>query len=118
MKILAAIVTHNRCQLLERCIDHLQMQTRLPDSIVVINNGSTDGTVDMLKHRNIQYITQDNVGSAGGWYRCIAHAMEHHFDAIWLMDDDGFPSQAALFAVPAFVTLTTIESSLLTPFIL
>ena len=96
MKILAAIVTHNRCELLERCINHLQEQTRLPDSILVVNNGSTDATVDMLMRRNIQYITQENLGSAGGWNRCISYALEHHFDAVWLMDDDGFPNPSAL----------------------
>jgi len=96
MKILAALVTHNRRKLLERCIDHIQKQTRLPDSILVVNNGSTDDTVDMLKDRNIQCITQENVGSAGGWYQCISYAMEHNFDAVWLMDDDGFPNPSAL----------------------
>jgi rhamnopyranosyl-N-acetylglucosaminyl-diphospho-decaprenol beta-1,3/1,4-galactofuranosyltransferase len=96
MKILAAILTHNRCELLERCINHLQKQTRLPDSILVVNNGSTDATVDMLMRRNIQHITQENLGSAGGWNRCISYALEHHFDAIWLMDDDGFPDPSAL----------------------
>jgi len=96
MKILAAIVTHNRCELLERCIDHLQMQTRLPDLILVVNNGSTDATIDMLIHRNIEFITQENVGSAGGWSRCISYALEHNFDAVWLMDDDGFPNSSAL----------------------
>jgi len=96
MKILAAILTHNRCELLERCIDHVQQQTRLPDSILVVNNGSTDATVDMLMRRNIQHITQENLGSAGGWNRCISYALEHHYEAIWLMDDDGFPSPLAL----------------------
>jgi len=96
MKILAAIITHNRCELLERCINHLQKQTRLPDSILVVNNGSTDATVDMLMRRNIQHITQENLGSAGGWNRCISYTLEHHYDAVWLMDDDGFPDLSAL----------------------
>ena len=82
MKILAAIVTHNRCELLERCIDHLQMQTRVPDLILVVNNGSTDATIDMLIHRNIEFITQENVGSAGGWSRCISYELELNFDAV------------------------------------
>ncbi len=96
MKILAAIITHNRCELLERCINYLQKQTRLPDSILVVNNGSTDATVDMLMRRDIQHITQENLGSAGGWNRCISYALEHHYDAVWLMDDDGFPKPSAL----------------------
>ena len=96
MKILAVIVTHNRCALLSRCLDYLQSQTRQPNEILVINNASEDKTVEMLEHRGIHYITQDNVGSAGGWHRGIEYAIDHAFDAVWLMDDDGFPDASAL----------------------
>lgn len=96
MRILAAIVTHNRQDLLSRCLDHLQAQKRAPDAILVINNASTDGTVEMLQKRDIPFVTQENVGSAGGWHRGIAHGLEDGFDAVWLMDDDGFPDAGAL----------------------
>jgi len=96
VKILAAIVTHNREQLLERCVDHLQAQTRAPDDVVVINNGSTDGTLDMLARKGVRAVTQDNLGSAGGWRRSIEEAMESGADAVWLMDDDGYPDARAL----------------------
>lgn len=101
MRVLAVIVTHNRCDLLGRCIDHIEAQTCLSEDILVINNASTDGTVEMLLWRGIPYVTQDNVGSAGGWHRGIAHALEHGFDAVWLMDDDGFPDAGALAALEA-----------------
>ena len=96
MKILSVIVTHNRCALLSRCLDHLLLQTRMPNEILVINNASEDGTVDMLQRRGIVCVTQDNQGSAGGWQRGIQYAMENCFDAVWLMDDDGFPEARAL----------------------
>lgn len=96
MKILAAVVTHNRCELLERCLDGLTRQERPAEDTLVIDNASTDGTPDMLSRRKVQTIRQDNLGSAGGWHRAIAHAIEHGFDAIWLMDDDGFPDAGAL----------------------
>lgn len=99
MNILAVVVTHNRRELLGRCLDHLQAQTCPPDAILVINNASTDGTVEMLQSRGIPFITQENVGSAGGWHRGIQHAMDHGFDAVWLMDDDGFPDAGALAAL-------------------
>jgi len=101
MKTLAVIVTHNRRELLGRCLDHLQAQTCPPDTILVINNASTDGTVEMLQQRGVRFITQENVGSAGGWYRGIQHAMDHAYDAVWLMDDDGFPDAGALAALEA-----------------
>ena len=95
-KIIAVVVTRNRRRLLERCIDYLQNQSREPDEILVINNGSTDDTENMLRSRGIHYITQENVGSAGGWYRGIQYALEDGFDAVWLMDDDGYPDREAL----------------------
>jgi len=101
MKIIAVVVTHNRCTLLSRAIDHLQAQSRRPDHILVINNGSEDGTEAMLASRDIHTITQENVGSAGGWHRGIDYALQHGFDAVWLMDDDGFPDVAALASLEA-----------------
>lgn len=96
MKILTVIVAYNRCALLSRCLDYLQLQARLPDCIVVINNGSTDHTEAMLRDRGIRCITQENVGAAGGWHRGIQCALDEGFDAVWLMDDDGFPDQFSL----------------------
>lgn len=95
MKVLAAVVTYNRLELLKRCIDHLKKQTYLPD-IVIINNSSTDGTEAFLQEAGINYITQENLGSSGGWHRAIAEALEKNYDYIWLMDDDGFPDSNAL----------------------
>jgi rhamnopyranosyl-N-acetylglucosaminyl-diphospho-decaprenol beta-1,3/1,4-galactofuranosyltransferase len=99
MKIVAAVVTYNRRELLGRCIDHLLSQTRAPDKIIIINNSSTDGTVDMPRARGVAFITQENTGSAGGWRRSIQYATDEEYDAVWLMDDDGFPRAGALAAL-------------------
>jgi rhamnopyranosyl-N-acetylglucosaminyl-diphospho-decaprenol beta-1,3/1,4-galactofuranosyltransferase len=99
MRILAAVVTHNRCSLLQRCLEHIDLQTRKADAVLVVNNASTDGTVSMLSDRGTTFVTQENLGSAGGWSRCIQHALDEGFDAIWLMDDDGFPDTHALEAL-------------------
>ena len=96
MRVVAAIVTYNRSKLLERCIDHVLAQTRPPDALIVINNSSTDDTEEMLKRKGVDYITQANVGGAGGFARAIAYALEQDFDAVWLMDDDGYPNPTAL----------------------
>lgn len=101
MKILAAVVTYNRRELLSRCIDQLQAQTRAPDAILIVNNSSEDGTVEMLEARGVPFVTQPNVGSAGGWRRAIEHAQQNRFDAVWLMDDDGRPDSGALAKLEA-----------------
>jgi rhamnopyranosyl-N-acetylglucosaminyl-diphospho-decaprenol beta-1,3/1,4-galactofuranosyltransferase len=104
MKILAAIVTYNRMALLERCIDHVLGQTRPPDRLLVINNSSPDGTAEMLERRGVDFVTQPNLGSAGGWQRAITEAMEGDWDAVWLMDDDGYPAPDALAKLETALT--------------
>lgn len=96
MKILAAIITFNRLELLKRCYEHLKIQSHKVDQILVINNSSTDQTESYLNNNNIKYITQDNNGSASGWFACIEYAKNNNFDYIWLMDDDGYPEKNAL----------------------
>jgi GT2 family glycosyltransferase len=96
MRVLAAVVTYNRARLLERCVDHLRLQKRAPDAILVINNSSPDDTVEMLERKGVDYITQPNLGGAGGFARAIEEAGKRGFDAVWLMDDDGYPHEEAL----------------------
>ena len=43
-KVIAVVVTYNRQKLLSECITALRNQTRKPDAILVVNNGSTDDT--------------------------------------------------------------------------
>jgi rhamnopyranosyl-N-acetylglucosaminyl-diphospho-decaprenol beta-1,3/1,4-galactofuranosyltransferase len=101
MRILAAVVTHNRCALLDRCITAIGAQSRAADALVIINNGSTDGTTAMLDACRVPHIDQPNLGAAAGWNRAIAACLDGGFDAVWLMDDDGFPDAGALAALEA-----------------
>lgn len=107
MKVIACIVTYNRIDLLERCVDGVLAQTRKVDALLVINNGSTDDTVARMAARGVDVLTQENVGSAGGWNRAIRHALDDGFDAVWLMDDDGFPDPEALAVLVANMTPQT-----------
>ncbi len=96
-KVIAVVVTHNRQQLLAHCIEALRNQTRKPDQILVINNGSTDNTEEWLrKQEGLEYITQKNVGGAGGFYTGIKTGFENKYSWLWLMDDDGYPKEDAL----------------------
>jgi rhamnopyranosyl-N-acetylglucosaminyl-diphospho-decaprenol beta-1,3/1,4-galactofuranosyltransferase len=47
----AVVVTYNRRELLEQCLDALLAQTRPPDRILVVDNASTDGTVVVARAR-------------------------------------------------------------------
>lgn len=96
-KVIAVVVTYNRQFLLAQCIEALRKQTRKVDKILVINNGSTDHTETWLRSQNdIEFITQENVGGAGGFYTGIKTAFDKSCTWIWLMDDDGYPKEDAL----------------------
>jgi GT2 family glycosyltransferase len=96
-KVIAVVVTFNRLPLLQRCINALRNQTQKLDKILVINNGSTDSTEAWLsKQADIDFITQPNTGSAGGFATGIKTAYDSGFTWIWSMDDDGYPKEDAL----------------------
>lgn len=67
------------------------------DSIIVVNNGSTDGTAEWLDSQtDLKVIHQENVGGSGGFYRGIGQAYDDGYDWIWCMDDDVYPEPDCL----------------------
>ena len=95
-KVLTIIVTYNRVNLLNKCIRAVQNQTYKYNELLVINNSSPDNTAEYLSEENINFVTQPNSGSAGGWNRGMEEGWKGNFDMVWMMDDDGFPDENAL----------------------
>ena len=96
-KIIAVVVTYNRLSLLKECITALRNQTKHPDAILVVNNGSTDATSQWLQsQKDLLFITQNNTGSGGGFKTGIKWAYKNGYSWIWCMDDDGYPKENAL----------------------
>jgi rhamnopyranosyl-N-acetylglucosaminyl-diphospho-decaprenol beta-1,3/1,4-galactofuranosyltransferase len=96
-KVIAVVVTYNRQALLCECITALRSQTRKPDAIIIVNNGSTDNTAQWLEQQpDIHFINQKNVGSSGGFSTGINWAYKNGYSWIWCMDDDGYPKADAL----------------------
>ena len=62
VKVTAVVVTYNRVNLLQRVVKALESQTIGLYKILVVNNGSTDGTKEWLDSQtNLTVIHQDNV---------------------------------------------------------
>ncbi len=92
MTVSAIVVTYNRLALLKECVDAIRNQTHRPNAIIVVNNSSTDGTLEWLNQQDdIKVITQENSGSAGGQYTGMKTAFDDGYDWIWTLDDDGKP---------------------------
>ena len=91
----AVIVTYNRKELLSQNIEMLLKQTMTVDSIIIVDNCSSDGTYEYLKNCGwttepfIYLKTETNIGGAGGFYTGVKAAYEAGADWIVLMDDDG-----------------------------
>ncbi len=64
MNISVIIPTFNRRQTLDRAIDSILSQTYQPYEIIVVDDGSTDGTADWLSanYSSLQIIQQSNKG--------------------------------------------------------
>ena len=63
LKVLAVVVTYNRANLLHRCLKHINEQVIVPNSILVVNNGSNDNTSEVIKNHNAIELLQENLGS-------------------------------------------------------
>lgn len=95
-KVAALVVTYNRKELLKECLAAVTAQTYRAETIVVIDNASTDGTDELFAANGelggipgLSYRRMDaNLGGAGGFKEGIRECMELGCDWVWLMDDD------------------------------
>lgn len=119
MKIIAVIVTFNRKELLLECLQALFKQTQQLSKILIVDNASTDGTVELLEVKgwleqpNIQLIQlKENIGGAGGFATGMQYAFEQGADYVWMMDDDAMPHPTALEEIMRYATPEHIYGSL------
>jgi len=86
-----------------RCLASITGQTRKPDCILIVDNASTDGTLDLLQsegwlsRHDVELIALcENTGGAGGFATGLKHATEAGAKWVWMMDDDAEPHLDAL----------------------
>ncbi|MGH3744236.1 MAG: glycosyltransferase, partial [Mycobacteriales bacterium] len=100
------LVTHDRRRLLERTLDALASQTLPPDEVLVVDNGSTDGTGAVLESRRsrhdppgLRVITRDaNLPVAQGRNLAVAASRG---EVVAFTDDDCRPRPTWLEALVA-----------------
>lgn len=101
--IAAVVVTHNRKDLLIRCIEYILNQRDISCDVLVVDNASTDGTaehVQNIQDSRVYYRnTGANLGGAGGFHFGLQWAVQAGYDYVWIMDDDCLPNEDALKAI-------------------
>ncbi len=91
MKIVVVIVNYNSGDLLAKCIDHLLKQTRLADTIFVIDNASQDESMATLPARAelMTHKLEKNLGFAAA--NNIVFAQMENTDYFITLNPDAFP---------------------------
>ncbi len=101
-RVIAVVVTWNRRELLLESLTAVLAQTRPPDTVIAVDNASTDGSADAVRAAfpDVRLATlAQNTGGAGGFAYGLALALADGADLVWLMDDDTVPEPDALRAL-------------------
>ena len=87
-RVACVVVTHDALQWIERCLESIRGV-----EIVVVDNGSTDGTVGFVRDSfpMVRVIEAENSGLAAGWNRGIESTAAEHVLVLnadaWLVED-------------------------------
>lgn len=103
MSSVVVVVTYNRRALLMRCLSSLVGQTGTYGRILIVDNASTDGTLQLLQSEgwlarpDVGLLAlSENTGGAGGFAAGLKHAIDSGAEWVWMMDDDAEPHPDAL----------------------
>src|ERR1700744_3910857 len=99
----AIVPTYNRASYVGRAIDSIVEQSVQPDEIIIVDDGSTDGTSSLLRSRygdRIQSIQQPNEGVSSARRRGI-QASSCDWIAFLDSDDEWLPGRLEAMAQAA-----------------
>jgi GT2 family glycosyltransferase len=97
MRVLAHIHTFNDADIIDRTIETVLRQTRPVDEILVVDNASTDGTLDQPAVKRATVLRHpENLGTSGTVITGMQFALERDYTWIWVFDADSAPEPDAL----------------------
>ena len=97
-EIFAIIVTYNGMQWIKHCIESL-MESTVSMQIIVIDNNSTDGTLEFIKMNYssvITFLMNKNLGFGQANHVGISYAPEKNADYCLLINQDAYLCKNAI----------------------
>ena len=108
MRYSVVIVTYNRLNLLKECIEAVKNQMLPFDNVIIIDNASTDGTVEYLHQYDEEYhiiYEKKNGGGAKGFKDGVEYVHKNiQTDWILLIDDDAILDSMYLQKIDKFIS--------------
>jgi len=97
VRILVQIHTWNDAGVIGSVIDAILRQTRAVEEILIVDNGSTDGTAELAYPEIVTVVRHAlNLGTSGSVKTAIEYARAHGYDWLWVLDADSMPRPDAL----------------------
>ena len=97
MKILGHIHTYNDEDVINSSLASLLRQTYPVDKIVIVDNASTDRTLQRAFPDQVTIIRHsENLGTSGAVVSGMKYALDYDYDWIWIFDADSAPCPDAL----------------------
>jgi len=97
-RVTAVVLTYDARVALERCLGAIARQTRPVDTVLVVDNASSQPVDDLLRQTPRARVLRlaENLGPAGGYATALQAFLEGGDNFAWVMDDDCVPAPDAL----------------------
>lgn len=94
MRIGLAVICYNRCEITRNTIERVRRHTKTDYELIVVDDGSTDSTRDMLGQISVPYISGFNCGVVWNKNRAIFYLHQvRKCDVIILLEEDTYPTK-------------------------
>ena len=118
MKIIAVVVTYNRIEKLKNTLFAYDAIKEGLDTLVIVNNKSTDGTYEYLSEWKVckssfnkEVLNLDeNLGGSGGFFKGCQYALSLGTDWILVADDDAYPNSDIIEKFESFSNEQNMDS--------
>lgn len=88
------VITYNRRDVLAETLARIRAHTKSPCALMVADDGSEDGTAELLRGQNITVVTGENMGIAWNKNRALfLLSAIAQCDVAILLEDDSYPTE-------------------------